>query len=82
MADVEAICKIVVQCGVTVVSIEETDAIAVRSVHAQAYREMWAMLEELPFVWRHSVIDVAKLHASHCRSRAGWVGVRRAVGSS
>ena len=79
LADVRAICTVVVQCGVSVVTIEETDALVLRSMHAEAYEEMWRLLHELPFEWRHSVIDVADLHASHRRSRAGWAGRRRAA---
>ena len=78
LEDVTAICQVVESCAVETVTIEETDALAIKSVHARAYEEMWEALEALPFTWRCSIIDVAHMGARHHRSRIGIVGSRRA----
>ena len=77
LLDVEAICEIAQKCRPRMISIEETAALVVRKTYAQALCTMWERLEELPYDWRHSVIDVADMGARHHRMRAGWVGCRR-----
>ena len=58
-----------------VVVMEQTSGL--RTHHWALYEEMQEALQDLPYVWRHSMVRAERLGAPHRRARLIWVGVRK-----
>ena len=73
--DIATVIAAVTKFRPKVVVMEQTSGL--RTHHWLLYEEVQEALQDLPYVWRHSMARAERLGAPHRRARLIWVGVRK-----